>query len=66
MKDLLLELPKSRLPKYRKLADAIRAAIRRGRLKPGEVLPSSRELARLLGFNRHTVMTALQELEAEG
>lgn len=66
MKELFLELPAGKLPKYRKLADALRAAIRKGRLRPGEVLPSSRELARILSFHRHTVMAALAELESEG
>lgn len=66
MKELLIELPKNSLPKYRRLADALRTAVRIGRLRPGEVLPSTRELARRFKFHRHTVMTALAELEAEG
>lgn len=66
MKDLNLELPRGALPKYRKLAEALRLAIRSGRIKPGERLPSSRELARVFRFNRHTVMSALGELAAEG
>lgn len=66
MKELLLTLSKGRQPKYRRLADGLRGAIREGQIKPGEVLPSSRELARRFRFNRHTVMNALSELAAEG
>jgi DNA-binding transcriptional MocR family regulator len=37
-----------------------------GELKPGTRLPSTRKLARLLGVNRNTVLSAYGELEAEG
>ena len=66
MKSLLLTLPKTRLPKYQKLADSVRTAIREGTLKPGEILPSTRELAKKFKMNRHTVMNAYSELVAEG
>lgn len=66
MKELMIELPKGAQPKYIRLADALRVAIRNGRIKPGEILPSSREMARSLRFHRHTVMAALAELESEG
>lgn len=66
MKQLLFTLPKGRTPKYQRLAEGIRRSIREGHLKPGEVLPSSRELSKLLQFDRHTIMNALAELVAEG
>src|SRR5262245_32447052 len=46
--------------------DAIRDAIRSGRLEPGIQLPSSRALAADLGVARNTVARAYAELIAEG
>src|SRR6476660_2838355 len=46
--------------------DAIRNAIRSGRLVPGTRLPSSRALAADLGVARNTVARAYAELIAEG
>lgn len=66
MKKLNLAIERSGQPKYRALADGIRAAIRNGLVKPGEKLPSSRELAKQFRMHRHTVMAALGELESEG
>jgi GntR family transcriptional regulator/MocR family aminotransferase len=40
--------------------------VRRGRLKPGEPLPGSRELAESLEVNRKTVVIAYAELKAQG
>jgi GntR family transcriptional regulator/MocR family aminotransferase len=48
------------------LEDAIRAAVRSGRLAPGTRLPSSRALAADLGVARNTVADAYAELTAEG
>lgn len=48
------------------LAQGLRAAIRRGELKAGERLPSSRTLAASLGVARGTVVTAFEQLAAEG
>ena len=53
-------------PLFLQLARAITDAIRRGRLKPGEALPGTRELAGLLGVNRNTVVAGYAELAAEG
>lgn len=47
---------------YRRL----RAAILDGRLRPGEALPPSRELASRLSVSRNTVVNAYQQLIAEG
>ncbi len=56
----------SRLPIYRQLADQIRDGIARGRLVPGERLPSVRNLSRQLVVNPNTVARAYTELEREG
>lgn len=66
MRDLNLELPADGRPFYLRLAEAVRGAIRGGRAKPGEALPSTRALATQAGVHRHTVMAALDELVAEG
>jgi len=44
----------------------IRAVILDGRLRPGEALPSTRELASRLSVSRNTVCTAYDRLVAEG
>lgn len=51
---------------FQQIADGIIREIRRGRLKPGDPLPGSRILAADLGLNRKTVVTAYEELIAEG
>ncbi|MBF9133225.1 PLP-dependent aminotransferase family protein [Plantactinospora sp. S1510] len=48
------------------LMDALREAVRTGRLAPGTRLPSSRSLATDLGIARNTVANAYAELIAEG
>lgn len=48
------------------LMDALREAVRTGRLAPGTRLPSSRTLAADLGMARNTVADAYAELVAEG
>lgn len=53
-------------PLFLQPASAIAEDIRRGRLKPGEPLPGSRELADHLGINRNTVIACYDELVAEG
>ena len=48
------------------LMDALREAVRTGRLVPGTRLPSTRSLAADLGVARNTVADAYAELIAEG
>src|SRR4051812_25478815 len=48
------------------LQTALRDAIRDGRLRPGERLPSSRVMAAELGLSRGLVQTCYEQLEAEG
>ncbi|BCJ38779.1 GntR family transcriptional regulator [Actinocatenispora thailandica] len=48
------------------LTDALREAVRAGRLAPGTRLPASRVLAADLGLSRGTVTAAYSQLAAEG
>jgi GntR family transcriptional regulator / MocR family aminotransferase len=49
-----------------RLARSIVQEIERGRLRPGERLPSSRKLAAQLGIHRKTVVAAFRELLRQG
>ncbi|GGU74533.1 GntR family transcriptional regulator [Streptomyces litmocidini] len=62
--DLHLDLRGTRLRAG--LMDALREAVRSGRLEAGTRLPSSRSLAADLGMARNTVADAYAELVAEG
>lgn len=53
-------------PLYDRLADAIAAAIDRGELPPGAVLPTERRLAGHLAVSRSTVVAGYGRLKAEG
>ncbi|WP_052272930.1 PLP-dependent aminotransferase family protein [Flavihumibacter solisilvae] len=53
-------------PLYMQLESEIIQLICRGILKPGEALPSSRELAQSLRLNRKTVVATYEELDAQG
>src|SRR5215510_12547351 len=53
-------------PLTTQIAQAISAGIQRGRLRSGDRLPGSRTLARTLKVNRQTVVTAVEDLIAEG
>ncbi|MCW3463501.1 MocR-like pyridoxine biosynthesis transcription factor PdxR [Chitinophaga nivalis] len=50
---------------YRQIAVAIIHAISNGILKPGTHLPGSRDLAKILGVHRKTVIAAYEELSAQ-
>ena len=56
----------SRTPIYRQLADQIRSAIARGRLRANARLPSVRDLSRRLVVNPNTVARVYTELERDG
>ncbi|HYB85209.1 MAG TPA: PLP-dependent aminotransferase family protein [Streptosporangiaceae bacterium] len=62
--DLHLDLPRSRVRAG--LENALRDAVRDGRLHPGVRLPPSRALAADLGIARNTVADAYGQLVAEG
>ena len=53
-------------PVFQRIARAVSDDILRARLRPGDVLPSSRALAVMLGVHRNTVLAAYRELGAEG
>lgn len=56
----------SRTPIYRQLVEQVREGVARGRLEPGERLPSVRQLSKELVVNPNTVARAYTELEREG
>jgi GntR family transcriptional regulator / MocR family aminotransferase len=58
--------PASSVPLTLQIIRTISSEVRRGRLRPGALLPGSRTLARSLGVSRNTVFAAYEELEAEG
>jgi len=65
--ELLIRLDRSaREPLRTQLETSLREAIRGGRLRAGERLPSSRELARELGVSRGMVQECYGQLLAEG
>lgn len=51
---------------YLQLAQQIRHALRLGLLKPGDQLPTAREVVAKLAINPNTVLRAYRELEREG
>ncbi|MFX8743315.1 GntR family transcriptional regulator, partial [Acinetobacter baumannii] len=53
-------------PLYIRMQDALRDAIRTGRLKPQDALPGERDMAETLGVSRVTVRKALSGLIDEG
>jgi GntR family transcriptional regulator len=58
--------PSAAQPLHEQLAAVLRGAIAAGEAKPGERLPSARELARDLDVNMHTVLRAYATLRDEG
>ena len=58
--------PVATTPRYRQVADGIRAAILDGRLRPGARLPGTRALADQLGVVRNVVAEAYGALAGEG
>jgi GntR family transcriptional regulator len=58
--------PGSELPIYRQLMRQITDAVAGGRLRPGDQLPSQRDLAERLVISPLTVKKAYDELEREG
>jgi GntR family transcriptional regulator / MocR family aminotransferase len=56
----------SSTPIYRQVYNWFRVAIVTGRLRPGQRVPSSRQLASELSVSRTTILGAIQQLSAEG
>jgi GntR family transcriptional regulator / MocR family aminotransferase len=64
--DLLISVDRRRRGLGTMVQQAIRDAIRTGRLHPGDPLPSTRALASDLGVARGTIVEAYEQLAAEG
>src|SRR3954463_12669477 len=58
--------PQDATPIYAQLERALRAAIATGRLRPGDQLPTVRQLAVDLSINANTVARVYAELERAG
>ena len=58
--------PTSGVPIYRQLMDQVRSLVSSGRLRPGDRLPSVRQMAAELEVNMMTVSKAYARLEADG
>jgi len=56
----------SGVPFYRQIIDQVLFGIASGRLKPGEQLPTARQLAVDLAINLNTVAKAYKEMEIRG
>jgi len=63
--DLQLD-PASPVPIYAQIVDQVRALVATRAFRPGDKLPSVRELAASLRVNRNTAAKAYQALEADG
>ncbi len=64
---LPLELDRdSRVPIQRQLTEKLKEAIVGVKLMPGQLLPSSRDLAKMMGISRSTAVRAYDDLVAQG
>lgn len=57
---------RSGVPFYRQIIDQVQAAIASGALRPGDQLPTVRQLAVDLSINPNTVIRAYREMEIRG
>lgn len=58
--------PSSGVPLYRQIMEQVIAMVASGRVQPGDMLPSIRELAQSLEVNMMTVSKAYSKLESDG
>jgi len=58
--------PTSGVPIYRQLIEQVHAMVAGGRLRPGDMLPSVRQVAQAAAVNPMTVSKAYSRLESEG
>lgn len=58
--------PLSGVPIYMQVLNQVKRAVASGLMKPGDQMPSVRELAMELTVNPNTIAKAYQELEREG
>jgi len=54
------------VPAFQQLVDQVKAAVARGALRPGDPIPSVRQLAAQVLVNPNTVAHAYRELDREG
>jgi GntR family transcriptional regulator len=57
---------KSGVPTYRQVVDQVRQALRLGLLRPGDQLPTVRDVVKQIAINPNTVHRAYRDLEAQG
>jgi GntR family transcriptional regulator/MocR family aminotransferase len=58
--------PNSKISLQMQIYEQLATHIREGRLRPGGVLPSSRDLSKRLGVSRNTISEAYEKLVADG
>jgi GntR family transcriptional regulator len=58
--------PPSFVPYYAQIVDHIRAQVKQGKLKEGQVFCSEGDIARVLGISKMPVRQAFQKLRSEG
>jgi len=58
--------PSSGVPIFRQFVDQVNAMVASGKLRPGDMLPSTRDVAKALEVNMMTVSKAYSRLESEG
>lgn len=58
--------PTSGVPTYLQLVQQVKHAVRYGMLRPGDRLPTARQVVEALAINPNTVLKAYRELEREG
>jgi GntR family transcriptional regulator len=59
-------LERSGVPTYAQLVEQVRQAVRLGVLRPGDQLPTVKEVVTTLTINPNTVLRAYRELDHEG
>lgn len=62
---ILIDMRSSK-PLYEQIKESIRSQMVHGALRPGDKLPSVRELAQSAAINPNTIQKAYRDLEAEG
>ena len=63
---IAFHLERSGVPAYLQLVQQVRQAIRLGVLRPGDQLPTVKEVVGTLTINPNTVLRAYRELDLEG
>lgn len=57
---------RSGVPAYRQVVDQVRQALRLGVLRPGDQLPTVRDVVKQIAINPNTVHRAYRDLDAQG